>query len=90
MVEEVSFGNKVSVLEEGKEKAEEYYLLGPVESELEIYPMVVTYKAPFAQSMIGKKVNESFTLEINGKNVKFTIVKIDNITESTPKSSKES
>ncbi len=88
--EEVSFGNKVSVLEEGKEKAEEYYLLGPVESELEIYPMVVTYKAPFAQSMIGKKVNESFTLEINGKNVKFTIVKIDNITESTPKSSKES
>ena len=89
-IDEVSFGNKISVLEEGKKEAEEYYLLGPVESELEIYPMVVTYRAPFAQAMIGKKVNEDFILKINAKDVRFTIVKIEKITESTPKTSKKS
>ena len=36
----VEFGNKVSVLEEGKDEVEEYYLLGPIESELELYPCI--------------------------------------------------
>ena len=53
----VGFGNKVQILEEGKDDGEEYYLLGPIESELDIYPMVVTYRAPFAQAMMGKKIN---------------------------------
>ena len=83
--DEVGFGNKVSILEEGKDEAEDYYLLGPIESELDLYPMVVTYHAPFAQAMIGKKLNEDFTIEINGENVKFTITKIEKITANTPK-----
>ena len=53
--DEVGFGNKITILEEGKDKAEDYYLLGPIESELDLYPLVVTYRAPFAQSMIGIK-----------------------------------
>ena len=77
--EEVGFGNKVTILEEGKDKAEDYYLLGPIEFELDIYPMIVTYHAPFGQSMVGKKVDEYFTLEIEGKETKFTITAIEKV-----------
>ena len=87
---EVGFGNKVTILEEGKDDAEEYYILGPVESELELYPLVVTYHTPFAQAVIGKKVNEYFTLEISGKDTKFTITTIEKITKATPKCSRKS
>ena len=88
--DEVSFGNKVSILEEGKDDAEDYYLLGPVESELELYPMIVSYHAPFAQAMIGKKVNEYFILEIDNKDIKFTIIAIEKITSDTPKLQRKS
>ena len=86
---EVGFGSKVTVLEEGKDAAEDYYLLGPIESELDLYPLVVTYHTPFAQAMTGKKVNESFTLEIGGKNTKFTITAIEKITADTQKCSRK-
>ncbi len=85
---EVHFGTKVSVLEEGKNSSIEYFLLGPIESELELYPLVLTYHAPFAKAMIGKKVNENFMLEIGGKDTKFTITAIDKINADTPKTSK--
>tara|TARA_B100000686_G_C16130636_1_gene637205 strand:- start:22 stop:522 length:501 start_codon:yes stop_codon:yes gene_type:complete len=84
-IDEVGFGNKVSVLEEGKDEPEDYYLLGPIESELDLYPMVVTYHAPFAQAMIGKKINEEFTIDISDEDVKFTIIAIEKITANTPK-----
>ncbi|MDG2266396.1 MAG: GreA/GreB family elongation factor [Candidatus Marinimicrobia bacterium] len=77
--DEVSFGNKVAILEEGKDEAEDYYLLGPIEFELDLYPMIVTYHSPFGQAMVGKKVNEDFTLEIGDKDIKFTITAIDKI-----------
>ena len=84
---EVEFGNKVTILEEGKDEAEDYYLLGPIELELDLYPMIVTYHTPFGQAMIGKKIGEYFTLEIKGKNTKFTITAIEKISETTPKCS---
>ena len=87
--DKVEFGNKVSILEEEKDEAEDYYLLGPIESELNLYPLVVTYFAPFAQAMIGKKINEYFTLEISGKETKFTITAIEKISATTPKCSKK-
>ena len=88
--DEVEFGNKISILEEGEDEIEEYYLLGPIESELELYPLVVTYHAPFAQAMIGKKVNDTFLLKIsNDEEIKFTIKAIEKITASTPKTSKK-
>ena len=77
--DEVGFGNKVTILEEGKDKAEDYYLLGPIEFELDMYPMIVTYHAPFGQAMVGKKVDEYFTLEIEGKDTKFTITAIEKV-----------
>ena len=79
-IEEAGFGNKVTVLEEGKNKSEDYYLLGPIEFELDLYPMIVTYHSPFGQSMVGKKVNEYFTLNIKGKDIRFTITAIKKIT----------
>ena len=82
---EVSFGNKVTILEEGKDEGKEYYLLGPIEFELDLYPTVMTYRAPFAQAMMGKKIDENFTLEIKGENIKFTVTAIEKITSDTPK-----
>jgi len=77
--EEVGFGNKVTIHEEGKDEAEDYYLLGPIEFDLDLYPMVVTYHSPFGQAIVGKKIDEDFTLEIQGKETKFTITAIEKI-----------
>ena len=76
---EVGFGNKVTIREEGKGKNEEYYLLGPIEFELDLYPMIVTYHSPFGQAMVGKKIDDYFTLEIKNKKIKFTIIAIEKI-----------
>ena len=78
--DEVEFGNKVTIHEEGKNDAEDYYLLGPIEFELDLYPMIVTYHSPFGKAMIGKKIDEYFTLEIRGKETKFTITALQEIT----------
>ena len=77
--DEVGFGNKVAIREEGKRGAEDYYLLGPIEFELDLFPMIVTYHSPFGQAIIGKKIDEDFTLDIGGKETKFTITAIEKI-----------
>jgi len=77
--DKVGFGNKVTIFEEGKDEAEAYYILGPIELELDLYPLIVTYHTPFAQAIIGKKIDEDFTLEIMGKETKFTITEIEKI-----------
>ena len=77
--EDVGFGNKVTVLEEGKADPEIYHLLGPIEFEFDVYPNIVTYHAPFAQAMIGKEVGEDFTIDIEGKEIKFTITAIEKV-----------
>ena len=77
--DQVGFGNKVTILEEGKEKPEDYYLLGPIEFELDLFPLVVTLHSPFGQAIIGKKVNETFTLDIRGEETKFTITDINKV-----------
>ena len=75
----VEFGNKVAIHEEGKNEAEDYYILGPIELDLDLFPLIVTYHSPFGQAVIGKAVDENFTLEIRGKETKFTITKIERI-----------
>ena len=77
--DKVGFGNKVKIREEGKDEAEDYYLLGPIELDLDLYPMIVTYHSPFGRVIIGKKIGEDFTLEIRGKETKFTITAIEKI-----------
>ena len=77
--EDVGFGNKVTVLEEGKDEPEIYNLLGPIEFELDSFPNIVTYHSPFAQEMIGKEIGDHFVLEIEGKDVKFTVQAIEKV-----------
>jgi len=77
----VGFGNKVMIQEEGKEAPEEYYILGPMEFELDLFPLIVTYHSPFGQTVMGKKIDENFVLEIRGKETKFTIIKIERVFE---------
>ena len=84
---EVGFGNKVTIHEEDKDEPEDYYLLGPIEFELDLYPMIVTYHSPFGQAIVGKKIDEDFTLKIKGKETKFTITAIEKISATTPKCS---
>ena len=88
--DDVSFGNIVKILEEGNNEPEVYYLLGPIELELDLYPDIVTYHTLFAKEMIGKKVGEYFTLDIEGNETKFTITEIEKISVDTPKQSKKS
>ena len=76
----VGFGNKVTIQEEGKEEAEDYYLLGPIESEMDLFPLVVTVHSPFGQSIIGLEVGDDFTLDIRGVDTRFTITAIDKVT----------
>ena len=75
----VGFGNKVTIREEGKDEVEDYYLLGPIEFEFDLYPLVVTIHSPFGQAIVGKKIDENFTLEIQGNETKFTITAIEKI-----------
>ena len=76
---EVAFGNIVTIQEEGKEKPEEYFLLGPVEFELDLYPNIITYHSPFGNTIYGKKVNDEFMIVIKRKETKFKITGIDRI-----------
>ena len=77
--DQVSFGNKVTITQDGKNETKEYYLLGPIEFELDLFPLVVTYHSPFGQAIMGKKIGEDFTLEIRGEDTKFTIKSIEKI-----------
>ena len=78
-IDEIGFGNIVTIEEEGNDKPEEYYLLGPVEFELDLYPNIITYRSPFGNTIYGKKINDEFTLVIKRKETKFKITGIDRI-----------
>ena len=77
--DQAGFGNKVAIHEEGKDKPEDNYILGPIEEELDLYPFIVTYHSPFGREVSGKKVGESFTMDIRGEEVNFTVTSIDKI-----------
>ena len=77
--DQAGFGNKVSIHEEGKDKPEDYYILGPVEEELDLFPFIVTYHSPFGREVAGKKVGEYFKLDIKGVETKFTVTSIEKI-----------
>ena len=77
--DQAGFGNKVVIHESGKDKSEDYYILGPIEEELDLYPFIVTYHSPFGRAVTGKKVGENFTMDIKGEEVKFTVTSIKKI-----------
>ena len=77
--DEVEFGNKAMIHEEGKDKPEEYYILGPLELELDLYPMIATYHSPFGKVIVGKKVNDKFTLTRQDEETNFIVTAIEKI-----------
>ena len=77
--DQAGFGNKVAIQEEGKDKPEDYYILGPIEEELDLYPFIVTYHSPFGRAVAGKKVGDNFILEIRGEDIKFTVTSIETV-----------
>ena len=76
---EVVFGTKVTIREEGSDQDEIYYILGPIEFELDLYPEIATYHSPFGQNILGKKVNEQFSIKGPQKEIKFTVTSIEKI-----------
>ena len=76
---EVVFGTKVTIREEGSDQDEIYYILGPIEFELDLYPEIATYHSPFGQNILGKKVNEQFRIKGPEKEIKFTVTSIEKI-----------
>ena len=76
---EVVFGTKVTIREEGSDQDEIYYILGPIEFELDLYPEIATYHSPFGQNILGKKVNEQFSIKGPEKEIKFTVTSIEKI-----------
>tara|TARA_B100000575_G_C22890453_1_gene518233 strand:- start:234 stop:707 length:474 start_codon:yes stop_codon:yes gene_type:complete len=76
---EVVFGTKVTIREEGSDQDEIYYILGPIEFELDLYPEIATYHSPFGQNILGKKVNEQFSIKGPQKEIKFTLTSIEKI-----------
>ena len=76
---EVVFGTKVTIREEGSDQDEIYYILGPIEFELDLYPEIATYHSPFGQNILGKKVDEQFSIKGPEKEIKFTVTSIEKI-----------
>ena len=76
---EVVFGTKVTIREEGSDQDEIYYILGPIEFELDLYPEIATYHSPCGQNSLGKRVNEQFSINGPEKDIKFTVTSIEKI-----------
>ena len=75
----VGFGNRIIIREKDTGKLEEYFLLGTIEFELDLFPSIVTYGSPFGRAIAGKRIDEDFSIEIRGKETKFTITAIEKI-----------
>ncbi|MCH7939065.1 MAG: GreA/GreB family elongation factor [Candidatus Marinimicrobia bacterium] len=77
--DKVGFGNKVTIREQDTGKVEDFFLLGTIEFELDLFSSIVTYGSPFGRALSGKRIGEDFSIEIRGKKTKFTITAIEKI-----------
>jgi transcription elongation factor GreA len=57
--ERVSFGTSVTVIDSETRAERVYNIVGPVEYELDLLPDIVTFSAPLAKLLLGKKVGDS-------------------------------
>ena len=77
--DKAGFGNKVTIREQDTGKVEDYFLLGPIEFELDLFSSIATYGSPFGRALSGKRIDEDFSIEIRGKKTKYTITAIEKI-----------
>ncbi|GHU80612.1 transcription elongation factor GreA [Spirochaetia bacterium] len=70
----VSFGTKVTLINESSGKEEEYTILGPWESDPE--NKIISYLSPFGKDILNKKVGETFPFSINDEKISYTLKEI--------------
>ncbi len=68
----IGFGVKFKILDLEENEEREYFMFGPWESDVE--KGVLSYQAPFAAAMLGKKAGEEFTYN----DVKYRVISIEN------------
>ena len=77
--DKVGFGNKVTIREQDTGKVEVYFILGPIEFDLDLFSSIATYGSPFGRALSGKRIGEDFSIEIRSKKTKYTITAIEKI-----------
>ena len=77
--DKVGFGNKVTIREQDTGKVEDFFLLGTIEFDLDLFSSIVTFGSPLGHALSGKRIGEDFSIEIRGKKTKFTITAIEKI-----------
>jgi transcription elongation factor GreA len=70
----VSFGTKVTLRNETKNREEAYTILGPWESDPD--NKIISYLSPFGEAMIGKVLDERFEFSIGNEKDSFVIKNI--------------
>jgi transcription elongation factor GreA len=70
----VSFGTKVTLVNNADGKKEEYTILGPWESDPE--NRIISYLSPFGGTILNKTVGEQFDFSINDEKVSYSVEKI--------------
>jgi transcription elongation factor GreA len=70
----VSFGTRVSLRNDTKDRAETYTILGPWESDPD--NNIISYLSPFGGAILNKTVGERFDFEINDEKVSYLVEQI--------------
>jgi transcription elongation factor GreA len=70
----VTFGTKVQLLNESKDKYEEYIILGPWESDPD--NNIISYLSPLGSVILNKKEGERFEFAINNEHSSFVVKQI--------------
>lgn len=69
----VQVDSQIKILFDGKK--EEYHIVAP--SEADILKNKLSYQSPLGQKLMGKKVLDEFSYEINGKKIKVKILTVN-------------
>jgi transcription elongation GreA/GreB family factor len=73
--ETVGIGNVVTLKEGSTNESRKYSILGAWDSDPD--NDILSYKTPLAQSIIGKKVNDTVSTNIDGNEEQWTILSIE-------------
>ncbi|MDR3167070.1 MAG: transcription elongation factor GreA, partial [Treponema sp.] len=82
-INRVSFGTKVTLINDANGKKEEYTILGPWESDPE--NRIISYLSPFGGTILNKTVGEQFDFSINDERVSYVVKKITPVVFETAK-----
>lgn len=76
-VDKVAFGTKVELFDKEQNKNVEYKILGAAELELFNDAQIITHSSPIGQLLIGKKIGETITSNMNNSTRTLTVLNID-------------